>query len=152
MAALHNNNPSVITRLIAWGTSADVAVERKVKWNEVLTRDWKKRPIHFLAERGDIFTYNVMLTLLAHGAKPSAQDPNGNTALHVLLSKEVTDAAIISMLLYAESLNAGIISATFSDHMKEQKNAKGATPLLYAVTKKLGDSTDRYSDKVCATI
>lgn len=147
VAALHNNNPSVITRLIAWGTSADVAVERKVKWNEVLTRDWKKRPIHFLAERGDIFTYNVMLTLLAHGAKPSAQDPNGNTALHVLLSKEVTDAAIISMLLYAESLNAGIISATFSDHMKEQKNAKGATPLLYAVTKKLGDSTDRYSDK-----
>jgi ankyrin repeat protein len=31
--------------------------------------------------------------------------------------------------------------------MKEQKNAKGATPLLYAVTKKLGDSTDRYSDE-----
>ena len=147
VAALYNSNPSIITRLIAWGTSPDVPVERKVKWNEVLTRDWKKRPVHFAAERGDAFSYDIMLTLLAHGAKPSVQDPNGNTALHLLLSKEVTDTAKISMLLYAHNINAGIISAAFSDHTKMPKNAKGATPLLYAVTKKLGDSSDRYSEE-----
>ena len=147
VAAMYNNNPSIITRLIAWGTPPDVPVERKVKWNEVLTRDWKKRPIHFLAERVDTFSYDVMLTLLAHGAKPSAQDPNGNTALHLLLSKAVTDVDTISMLLYAHNINKGIIASTFSDQMKEQKNVKGATPLLYAVTKKLGDSSDRYSEE-----
>lgn len=149
VAAMYNKNPSIITRLIAWGTQPDVPVERKLKWSELLTseRDWKKRPIHFLSERRDNFTYDIMLTLLAHGAKPSAHDSNGNTALHLLLSKEITDRNMISMLLYAQKMNQGIISDIFSEYMEEQQNSKGATPLLYAVSKKLGDSSDPSSEE-----
>ena len=147
VAAKYNTNPSILTRLVAWGADPNTTVDRKVKWNEVKTRFFKKRPIHFIAERHDDMSYLMMLTLLALGADPIPQTVNGDTPLHILLSSEITYPPTLSVLLYAQSAKEGWIASQFSRFIKEPKNIKGATPLLYAVSKKLGDKSDVYAEK-----
>ena len=147
VAAKYNKNPSILIRLVAWGADPNTTVDRKVKWNEVKTRFFKQRPIHFIAERHDGMSYLMMLTLLALGADPKGQTVNGNTPLHILLSSEITYPPTLSVLLYAQTAQEGWIASQFNSFIKEPKNVKGATPLLYAVSKKLGDKSDAYAEK-----
>ena len=147
VAARYHKNPRILIRLVAWGADPNTTVDRKVKWNEVKTRFFKQRPIHFIAERHDGMSYLMMLTLLALGADPKGQTVNGNTPLHILLSSEITYPPTLSVLLYAQTAQEGWIASQFNSFIKEPKNVKGATPLLYAVSKKLGDKSDAYAEK-----
>lgn len=147
VAAKYNMNASFLIRLVAWGADPNEVVERKVRLTEIKTREWKERPIHFIAARTDDMGYSMMLTLLALGADPIAQDPVGNTPLHIVLASEKAYVPTLTLLLYAQTKQQSWISSRLGQSVKEPKNNKGATPLLYAVTKKLGDKEDAYSDE-----
>lgn len=143
VAAKYNQNPSILIRLVAWGADPDQIIDRKVKWNEYRTRNWKDRSIHFIAARDDDLSYLMMLTLLALGADPLAPNAKGETPLHVLLSIEEPYVPTLSLLLFTQDVQMGL----FQRKLEEPKNRKGASPLLYATNKKLGDKSDLYSDK-----
>jgi ankyrin repeat protein len=136
------SNPAILSHLIGWGADINDALPNGISSLKLKRRNWGKRPIHMIAERDDDDSYRVLLRALSHDAEPNAQDERGNTPLHVLLAKDMTDVSSITLLNFAVFAQKGI----FSIGSEEKRNEKGATPLLYAVSKKRGTENDAFSE------
>ena len=140
--AIYGSNPAMLSHLIGWGADINASLPNGISSFDIKRRNWGKRPIHMIAERDDEEAYRMLLRSLSHEAEANAQDEKGNTPLHILLAKDVTDVSSLTLLNFAVFAQKGL----FSIGSDEKRNEKGATPLLYAVYKKRGTANDALSD------
>lgn len=141
-AAKFGSNPGILSHLIGWGADINDTLPNGISSFDIKRRKWGKRPIHLIAERDDEDAYRMLLRSLSHEAEANAQNDKGNTPLHILLAKDVTDIPSLTLVNFAVWTQRGLLSIG-SD---EKKNDKGATPLLYAVSKKRGTENDALSE------
>lgn len=138
IAAKYSENPSILSRLVGWGANIDAPVKGngKLSLSGLMHQKWKTRPIHLVSARTDDVSYRMLIRILAHGADPYAQNEIGNTALHILLLNEGLENFFLEVLL--QSQMEQLLFQSLRKKVSEPKNEAGATPLAFAVSKKIG--------------
>ena len=142
-AVRFSEEPEIMSRLVGWGANINEPVAHKYGVLDIKRRNWKTSPMHLLANREDIDPYWHLISAIAHGADANAQDDIGNTPQHIFLSRSETDLASLSLLNFSIKRQKGLLSLGAT----EKQNDKGATPLLYAVSKKRGTDNDNLSEE-----
>lgn len=99
VAARDGNSAAIMDRLLAWGAEVDALSGGQVDGR-------RSTALQIVAQREDDARAQMMLVLLAHGAKAAAQDQAGNEvggrqALHYLASFG-PDPELVTLLLQAE--------------------------------------------------